>query len=405
MARTKLYLKQPKSDKETPIVLSFSFDGQRVRLSTGERIHPSHWNERTQQVSKSFKGSVEINANLDKRVRTINEIYHKAKFEKTPTKQFIKDKYNTAISSDDRADDFWIYVEQFIEKSKLTKSKSTILNYKDTVRRLKDFEQKRRSKITIASIDGKFYDDFCKYFIHTLQLSNNSVGKYIKVLKTFLNHIAKRTHDPDLAFRIKHFKALSEPSDTVYLTEDEIESLYQLNLSEYPALVKTRDIFVLQCYIGLRVGDLMKLDKNHIKGELIHIRTKKTNKPVVIPIHPKVKGILEKYNGKIPIISKARYNTKIKEVARLAKIDEPVEQTRTKGGIRDTKTLPKYQMISSHTARRSFASNTYKAGISPIALMMITGHTTEQNFLKYIRVGKEENAKRLLEHDFFKAKN
>lgn len=96
---------------------------------------------------------------------------------------------------------------------------------------------------------------------------------------------------------------------------------------------------------------------------------------------------------------------KTQEVAQLAGLDEPIHQEKTKGGKKYTETSPKYQLIASHTARRSFATNAYKAKVRPMELMMITGHTTEKNFLKYIRIEGEENARHLLEHDFYKAKN
>jgi len=154
------------------------------------------------------------------------------------------------------------------------------------------------------------------------------------------------------------------------------------------------------------VSDLLRLNQQHIKGDLIHITTVKTGNKVVIPIHPKAKAILGKYGGTLPSgISDQKYNAYIKEVAQLAGLDEPINQKKSKGGKDYTETSPKYQLIASHTARRSFATNAYKAEVKPMELMMITGHTTEKKFLKYIRVEKEENAKKLLEHDFFKAKN
>jgi len=369
MAKTKLYLKQPKSIKATPIVLSFSFDGKRVRLGTGETIEPPHWNEKTQQVRASYTGSVEINANLDKRIALIKEIYHRAKFENyNPTAEFVKDEYNRATSPDKAADDFWAHVDQYIEMSKTSatpkyrKSKSTITVYKSTVKHLKAFEKKRRTKITLPSIDKYFRDEFNDYLMHTLQMSNNTVGKYVKTLKTFLNYIANETNDHELAFRVKKFEVIQEETDAIYLTEDEIQTMYDLDLSHNSRLEKVRDIFVFQCYIGLRVSDLLRLNSNHIKDDLIQIKTIKTGKKVVIPIHPKARAILEKYDGMLPSgISDQKYNAYIKEVAQLAGLDEPIHQEKTKGGKKYTETSPKYQLIASHTARRSFATNAYNS--------------------------------------------
>ena len=95
-------------------------------------------------------------------------------------------------------------------------------------------------------------------------------------------------------------------------------------------------------------------------------------------------------------------NDYLKEICKLAKIDEILLLNETRGGLKQQRKVPKYEMVSAHTARRSFATNMYKAKLPTYAIRLITGHTTEKAFLKYIRIDKEENAKMMLEHDFFK---
>ena len=121
-----------------------------------------------------------------------------------------------------------------------------------------------------------------------------------------------------------------------------------------------------------------------------------------IPIHPYVTQILKKYKNELPKIpSNQKFNEYIKEVAKEVGIDDNISIQKRKGNFNYDKAIPKYELISSHTARRSFATNAYLSGIPPISIMMITGHKTETAFMKYIKISSEENAIQLQKSKFF----
>lgn len=132
---------------------------------------------------------------------------------------------------------------------------------------------------------------------------------------------------------------------------------------------------------------------------MIEIKQYKTKDKVVIPLHPMVGTILNKYHGNLPNnISNQKFNDYIKEACKIAGINESVSKSITKGGINRSKNYKKWELVSSHTARRSFATNLYKSGFPTISIMAITGHKTEKAFLTYIRVTPEEHARKLKEH-------
>jgi integrase len=123
---------------------------------------------------------------------------------------------------------------------------------------------------------------------------------------------------------------------------------------------------------------------------------------VIIPIHPIVRNILNKYNNELPPpISNQKLNDYLKIIGKLAELDENVITYKTKGGRPEKKVTPKHDLITTHTARRSFATNAFKAGISSILIMKITGHKTEKSFLRYIRISPEEAAQEMAENKFF----
>ena len=132
---------------------------------------------------------------------------------------------------------------------------------------------------------------------------------------------------------------------------------------------------------------------------MIHLEQSKTGSRVIIPLHPVVNNILEKYNNELPrVITNQKFNKYLKEVTKEAKLEDLVHKAITKGGVRKSTRHKKRELVTTHTARRSFATNLYKSGFPSRSIMQITGHKTEAAFLKYIKVTPEEHAKMLELH-------
>ena len=179
---------------------------------------------------------------------------------------------------------------------------------------------------------------------------------------------------------------------------DEIKKMMELDLSKSSQLDKVRDLFIVGCYTGLRFSDWHKVNQTNIVIEgdtkLLEILTKKGKQLFYIPFLSELKIVLEKYDYQLPKISSQKFNLKIKVVAELASIDTKYQRIYSKAGAVTSEWIEKHKMISSHCARRSFASNFYDLGISPFVLMQITGHTTEKQFFEYIDVDAKKLALR-----------
>tara|TARA_B100000745_G_C19943097_1_gene318087 strand:- start:7 stop:528 length:522 start_codon:yes stop_codon:yes gene_type:complete len=164
-----------------------------------------------------------------------------------------------------------------------------------------------------------------------------------------------------------------------------------------------RDIFVLGTQTGLRFSDIYRIKPHHVDGDVITIKTFKSPTEVEIPIFPKTRVILEKYPNGLPhAISNQNFNEYVKEVGKRAGLTDYVIKTMTHADGEHTFSRQKWELISSHTMRRSFCTNLYLAGYPVLGICAISGHKTESEFIKYVKVSKKENAKRLI--DFFKQK-
>lgn len=228
-------------------------------------------------------------------------------------------------------------------------------------------------------------------------------------MKTLLNEATDRGYNKSLEFRSRKFKRLNEPVESIYLNQEELNKMYTLDLREKPTLERVRDLFIIGCYTGLRYSDFTKIQPENIIKEkdstYINIMTQKTSIRVVIPVNPKLQEILNKYDGFIPKpLTNQKMNKYLKIIGLMAEIDKYIIITRIQADIKKKIKIAKYQLIKTHTARKSFATNAFLSGVPTLSIMKITGHLTEGQFLKYVRITQEENAVSLSNHKFFNTK-
>lgn len=239
-------------------------------------------------------------------------------------------------------------------------------------------------------------------------LSRNYIGKLIKLIKRVLRFSEESGQEVNQAYRRRDFKVLTEEVASIYLTKKEIDVFRSMDLRTSPTLCDTRDLFVVGCYTGLRYSDFSKLSETDIKEHegvrMFEVRSQKTGARVSIPVHPVVEDIIHSRNGHLPSYqSDQLMNRNLKKLGEMAGLHEAVEIERTEGGVRRAQKKLKYELIQTHTARRSFCTNAYLQGLDTLDIMAISGHTTEKSFLRYIKVTREQRAKRIAAHPFFQA--
>ena len=291
----------------------------------------------------------------------------------------------------------------------------TKIHQRTVINRLESFLNDTHLPNDFSTFTSKKFDSqFTEWCYTTKHYKQNTVYATYGVLKPLLN--AAKEDGFNITETYKTLKGKCNDVDAVYLNEEEINRIYHLDIPKLieegeidakSTIEETRDLFVIGCWTGLRRSDLSRLNKAsfNIIHKTITVTAEKTKKQVVRPMHPIVVDLWQKYNGKFPSLrDKHRANVHIRECARHAKIDDEVRIVENRGGVVSTLAYKKYQLIGMHTARRSFATNMYKRKFPTIAIMRLTGHTTESNFLKYIKVTPEENAA-MMADEFFKCQN
>jgi len=380
-----------------------------IKIPTGYLIDPKFWSIKLGKVKDTAINSDKINSDF--------------KLEKM--KLFIFDKLNEEKNHEDiEINKDWLYekIKEFLNPNLYVKNDffidlvkdyqnamkvkinpktnrltapTTIRNFNTTIMRLGKFETHTNKKLRIGDINLKFHSEFIEYERNVLELSQNSISKDIKQIKTICIDAKDRGYKINEQVLTKKFNAPIEPTLFVTITEEEIKRIKLFKGSDY--LENARDWLIIGCWTGCRVNDLMKLTNSNILKttngrEFIRYVQSKTNKQVDIPIHQDIKDILNRLGNFPRPISDQRFNEWIKLVCKheTVKINDLVHGTRQnpETHLKEVGMFEKWQLIRSHTCRRSFATNHYHKLPNKV-IMAVTGHATEKMLLNYI--GETEN--------------
>ncbi len=395
-------------DGTTLIFLRYTHKGKTAYFTSKKRIPVNYWEQNNQRVKRSYKGFTTYNIYLSKFRQKVEDIINKAMLDDIePTTKYVRKQYdliNELVEEkwekQRKALDFEQFGKLFVDESKRTKKPPTIRSYNDFLNILDLYKKSRRiNKLEWSDFNMTWYFDFMDFYITERGANNNTFGKMVKTLKTFLNAGFDQGHNTDLGYKDKRFRVYQEEVTHIYLNEDEIQKMLQLDLSSNIKRQTVRDLFVIGCYTGLRFGDFKQIDNKNIKDGRLRVKTQKTGQFVVIPFHPIVKGIIDRYNGLLPkAYCNNVINKELKSIAREAGFIDTVIQVRTHGIERKETVYEKWQLVSTHCARRSFATNLFKQGFPSINIMKITGHKSEKTFMRYIKVTEDEVASMLELH-------
>ena len=420
MATVKLFLIESKRDTSQSYIYARVFHGKEFqqKLKLKYTTDPEHWSKSTGLLKPRYD---EFNRNeeLKKLKRYIEDALVDVRdFSNMPkdwlrkiVERFYAGKSHK-ISPDDESQEISLfeYIESFISRGKnqinpKTGKRVSYRVYRDYIRTYNLLKEYSKNKpLQFKDIDLSFYDNFLS-FLQSKNIGSvdrpkhytiNTVGKYIKNLKIFLNSATEQGYNTNLKYKSNKFVKLAVSTDNIYFDESELTQIYELDLSKLPGKEKVRDLFIVGCYTGLRFSDLSRVTNENIKDGMIFIQQQKTGDDVVVPLHPIVKEIILKYDNNLPpAISNQKTNAALKKICKLAEINTPVKVSEIRGGVKSTNTFPKYELVSTHTARRSFATNLYKKGFPSQSIMKITGHKSESAFKEYIKVTPAEHAELL----------
>lgn len=413
--------------KKSQIWLSTTINKERARVYTGLLIEPQFWvkTTRSQVGERAIEGGIlgkvqndynrKINKELQKiigyckeygvKVSESNLVDEAVKHSKRNFEDFMNCRIRgkEALVRKTPTNFVNAYIERkarMVNKdTQRTIVSGTIYNHNNALRRLVKFCEDRHCGFVWELFNSRLEENLTAWMIEK-GYSANTISSQFSIMKVWLTEAELEGLITDKSFH--RYATKVHDVDNIYLTEDEIRRIYDIDFSDEAVdgqidnkstIEVTRDLFVVACWTGLRFGDWKDLSKADLRDDVMVITTRKTNKTVTIPLHPLVKEIIRKYDGRLPTgIDKTHTLKHIRKCGELAGVNEEVSLTRVVGGKTCTRREPKFNFIMNHTARRAFATNMYLKDIQSISIMAITGHKTEANFLKYIKVSASEHA-------------
>ena len=408
---------------EQPLTLLIHLASQRRKIATGINLVPELWSVETQQIlnlttklktqlQKKYgdhlpnKHSLiqyqEDLIELKNKVRKIEEDFRSKgiAYSVEMLVEQIKASKQQKIKKEDPSNLVYDFIDQYINEHELTRVKGSLVVYKSLKKHLKNYQTKTRTKIRFNKIDYNFMQAFQNFLIgweevnektgFVKTLNNITIAKQLSTLKTFLGYARRQGIKVNEGY--KDFSIKKDKLEVIALTQNELDLLFNYNLSLNKRLDQVRDVFCFSCATGFRFSDLQQLRREHIKEMEIRLTIKKTKEPAIVPLNKYSKAILQKYEGMatpLPMISNQKFNKYLKELCKLAEINDPIEIIRYKGATKQSTIYPKYEVISAHTGRKTFATLSLEKGIPAETVMKITGHADYKSFQRYVKVTEE----------------
>ena len=394
-----------------PIRMRVTFNSQRIDFSTGYKIDQEKWDKESQRVRKNccnklLQSATEINSYLMKLETAIQDVFKMFEYQEVmPTREQVKLAFNEKIKRKETGNTaknvdsqhFWNVYDEFVDNCGKANNwtHSTYEKFAAFRKHLERFDK----DMTFT----KFNEEGIVGFTESLRkegLRNSTLQKQMGFLRWFLRWCQKNGYLRDNSYETFRPKIKSIPKKIIFLTRDELTKLEKAEIPDTKSyLERTRDVFLFCCFTGLRHSDVYNLRRSNIKGDRIEITTIKDTDNLVIELNDHSRAILKKYENipfehdkVLPVISNQKMNEYLKELCKLAKIDEPIRETYLVGNERKEVTKPKYELIGTHAGRRTFICNALSLGIPAQVVMKWTGHSDYKAMKPYIDIADDIKA-------------
>ena len=397
--------------ENVPIRMRVNFASKRIEFTTGYRIDAAKWDSDKQRVrngctNKLKQSASEINASLLGYYTEVQEIFKKFEVEDImPTPEQIKEAFNALHKPIEEVKQrkstpnaFYKAFDEFVRDCGRQNdwTDSTYEQFTAVKNHLMNF----RDGLTFEFFDEKGLNDYVTYLRDVKEMRNSTIGKQLSFLKWFLRWAFKKGVHQNNAYDSYKPKLKSTQKKIIFLTWEELNKLREFEIpAAKQALDRVRDVFLFQCFTGLRYSDVFNLRRSDIKGDHIEVTTVKTSDSLIIELNKHSKAILDKYKDVafeddkvLPVITNQKMNDYLKELAELAGIDEPVRQTYYRGNERIDEVTPKYALLGTHAGRRTFICNALALGIPPQVVMKWTGHSDYKAMKPYIDIADDIKA-------------
>lgn len=376
---------------EQLVILVYQQRGAKLNHSTNIKIQAKAWDTKKQRVKSAYRNAADYNAYLDSLREQVTRAMLDLKIQGLdPSVELMRERLFPQKSKEVT---LLQGLRKFIEAHRSTHSHEFVQKYQTMQTDLERYEQLHKTTLLYTHMDAPFFERYTQFLITEKQNTNNTIARKLSFLKTFLNWSGR--HKLHQCKEYTEVKILTpKRAGHIALTESELDNLAKLNLKKEERLERVRDVFCFGCYTGLRYSDVENLKPENIvdlPGEngsvmkALRLNIIKTHEHLTVPLSALALAILEKYDYRLPVVSNQKTNAYLKELGQLAKLETPVQRVVFRGSERIETTQPKHELLTTHTARRTFATISASRGMNLVVLQRILGHATIQQTMEYIK--------------------
>ena len=408
-------LDKEKNKLDARIRYRIKWQGNIIAFNIGYRVDIDKWSEESQRCkANTTHGKKKVPANIiNRKLQQFEQacedtIKYFEVQNMVPTKEQFQATFNAHLGREKKVvleKNFFQYYDDFMEeegafnqwteatKTKLKVIKNHLFNFDPELA----FEKLTEEKLV----------EYLNYLQQELKLKNSTILKHISFVKWFLRWSCRKGYNTNTFFDVFKPKLKNTQKKVIFLTPTEFKQFREYQIPEQKKyLERVRDVFLFQCFTGLRYSDVENLKKSDIRDNFIEVTTVKTSDSLKIELNQYSRTILEKYKDykdnkgqALPVITNQKMNEYLKELAELADINEPIRETYYIGNERFDEVTPKYALIGTHAGRRTFICNALSLGIPPQVVMKWTGHSDYKAMKPYIDIADETKANAMSKFD------
>lgn len=411
-------LDREKDNPTAKLRYRIKWDGNIVAFNLGYRVEIQKWSTETQRCkANTTHGNKKVSASVINRKIQLFESACEKTFQKyeiddlIPNQNQFREWFNVEIGRTPKEElksekNFFEIYDMFVNEESINSQWNfrTLQKMKTQKKVLEEFDH----DISFEKFNEQYLSNYQRY-LEGKNHKNSTISKELAALKWFLKWAMKKGYTKSGEFEKFKPKIKNVQKKIIFLNKSELKRFTEYEIpTDKSYLEKIRDVFLFQCFTGLRYSDVFNLKRSDVKDGYLEITTLKTADNLIIELNSYSRKLLNKYidvefehNKALPVISNQKMNDYLKELAELAEIDELVTQTYFKGNERIEEVLPKYSLMSTHAGRRTFVCNALSLGIPPQVVMKWTGHSDYKAMKPYIDIADEIKATAMEKFDSF----
>lgn len=386
------------------------YNKNKVDFNVGYRVDIDKWNTEVQRCKSGTSHGVkkitatEINREIQRLEDITNDAFKAFEIQnKVPTTEEFRNCFNNITiqglgidpTSQQTTISFFKVFDEFVRECGIQNNwtAATYEKFAATRNHLWNFD----SNLNFEVLNDSKLSEYVNFLRDIRNMRNSTIGKQMGFLKWFLKWAKKKGYNENNDFETYKPKLKTTQKKVIFLTWEELTQLREFEIPEQKKyLDRVRDVFLFQCFTGLRYSDVFNLKRTDVKENYIEVTTVKTADSLVIELNDFSRKILEKYKDihfekdkVLPVITNQKMNDYLKELAELAEINDPVRETYYKGNERIDVVTPKYSLLGTHAGRRTFICNALSLGIPPHVVMKWTGHSDYKAMKPYIDIADD----------------